>query len=297
MRLTAGARNLDEEFRRQHVAYLAAVQRKDGGFAGRQGNSDLYYTSFALRGLALLGALDEPAAAKAAAFLEEQLGGSLPSIDFLSLVYSAVLLHAAADVDVFTRVRRDRREMVARTLEPFRRDDGGFAKTKAGRSSTYHTFLSVACRQLVGLPPDEPERTIALIRSRRRDDGGFVEIEPLRQSGTNPTSAAVGLLRMLNGMNEQIHQDCTRFLARMQTAEGGLRANTRIPVADQLSTFTGLVALADLDALDAVDLDAAARYAKSLALPDGGFRGGAWDYATDVEYTFYGLGTLALLST
>ena len=26
----------------------------------------------------------------------------------------------------------------------------------------------------------------------------------------------------------------------------------------------------------------------------GGFRGGLWDDRTDVEYTFYGLGTLAL---
>ena len=28
---------------------------------------------------------------------------------------------------------------------------------------------------------------------------------------------------------------------------------------------------------------------------DGGFRGAAWDDGHDVEYTFYGLGSLALL--
>jgi len=38
-------------------------------------------------------------------------------------------------------------------------------------------------------------------------------------------------------------------------------------------------------------------YALSLQAPTGGFRGGAWDNGTDVEYTFYGLGTLALLSS
>ena len=35
--------------------------------------------------------------------------------------------------------------------------------------------------------------------------------------------------------------------------------------------------------------------AESLAQPGGGFRGGDFDDAADVEYTFYGLGTLALL--
>ena len=82
----------------------------------------------------------------------------------------------------------------------------------------------------------------------------------------------------------------------MQNAEGGLRAHARIPAADLLSTFAGLAALADLDALSAVDTAAARRYLDSLALPGGGFRGGAWDDRADLEYTFYGLGVLALLA-
>ena len=65
-------------------------------------------------------------------------------------------------------------------------------------------------------------------------------------------------------------------------------------MGDLLSTFSGLAALADLDALDAIDLEAARRFALSLACPGGGFRAGAWDDQPDVEYTFYGLGTIAL---
>ena len=37
-------------------------------------------------------------------------------------------------------------------------------------------------------------------------------------------------------------------------------------------------------------------YAESCERPIGGFRGGLWDEQVDVEYTFYGLGTLALAS-
>jgi geranylgeranyl transferase type-2 subunit beta len=32
-----------------------------------------------------------------------------------------------------------------------------------------------------------------------------------------------------------------------------------------------------------------------LEFPTGGFRGAAWDDQADVEYSFYGLGCLALL--
>jgi geranylgeranyl transferase type-2 subunit beta len=36
--------------------------------------------------------------------------------------------------------------------------------------------------------------------------------------------------------------------------------------------------------------------AESLQLPASGFHGGLWDDRPDVEYTFYGPGTLALLT-
>ncbi|MEZ6104587.1 MAG: hypothetical protein R3B96_00350 [Pirellulaceae bacterium] len=81
-----------------------------------------------------------------------------------------------------------------------------------------------------------------------------------------------------------------------QSDEGGLTANTRIPIADVLSTFTGLVTLTDLGARDEVDLAAIARFVAELESPDGGFRAALWDDRYDVEYSFYGLGTLALLA-
>ena len=40
--------------RRRHTDYLTAAQNPDGGFPGREGGSDLYYTGFALRSLAVL---------------------------------------------------------------------------------------------------------------------------------------------------------------------------------------------------------------------------------------------------
>jgi geranylgeranyl transferase type-2 subunit beta len=296
--LAGGAMRLPEAMLRRHAGFLAAGQNPDGGFPGREGPSDLYYTGFALPGLALSAGLSEGIAARAAEFLRSRLESSLSSIDFLSFVFSAVLLEAASGVDVFQLADLERKQAVADGTARFRRKDGGYAKTeRSGQGSTYHTFLVAACLQLVGAPLPEPPKIERMIRLRRRPDGGFIELDGLDHSGTNPTAAALGLLRLLEAMDEPTRTASARFLAGMQNAEGGWRANTRIPAADLLSTFTGLVALADLDALPAVDTAAARRYVESLALPEGGFRGGAWDDRADLEYTFYGLGVLALLAT
>lgn len=297
LRLAHGAGEFPAAFRKRHAEYLRRAQRDDGGFAGREGASDLYYTGFALRGLALLGELNDDVARRAADYLRGRLSGRTPMIDFLSLVQGAMLLETSAGLDVFAAAPTGWREAAAAMFEQFRRPDGGYAKTDEGQaSSTYHTFLIVVTRQLIGQPPAEPERLIAFIHARRRDDGGFVEIGPMRKSGANPTAAAVGLLNTLSALDDSLRQGAIDFLSEMQTDEGGIKANTRIPIADLLSTCTGLLTLSDLAALDTIDLPEARRYAESLQFDRGGFRGAAWDEAADVEYTFYGLATLALCS-
>jgi geranylgeranyl transferase type-2 subunit beta len=297
LRLALGVSQLPEEFRARQAAYLLAAQRDDGGFAGREGASDLYYTSFALRSLALLGALDGEPAARAATYLKSRMAGQTPIIDFVSLLYGAALLESAAGIDVFREAPAAWRDNLAALFEQFRRADGGYAKTEEGQSSsTYHTFLIVLALQLIHRQPPERERLVAFVRSRQREDGGFVEIGPMRKSGTNPTAAAAGLLTIFDAFDDETRQSVCSFLLDMQNDEGGFTANTRIPLADVLSTFTAALTLADLGSLDEVDLPAAANYVRSMEQPGGGFRGGAWDEGVDVEYAFYGLGALALLA-
>jgi geranylgeranyl transferase type-2 subunit beta len=63
-----------------------------------------------------------------------------------------------------------------------------------------------------------------------------------------------------------------------------------------LSTFTALATLAGLDDLQRVNLPALARFLRQTALPDGGFKAAPADTEADIEYTYYGLGCLALLN-
>jgi len=297
IRLATGVANLPEATRRRHASYLLAQQQPDGGFAGREGGSDLYYTGFALRSLAVLGELDGELAQRSADFLRDKLSGQETIIDFLSLIYGAALIESAAGIDIFADAAPTWREKVAAHLETLRRDDGGYAKGPEGiASSTYHTFLVTLCLQLIGQPLPQLDKTVAFILSQQADEGGFHEIRASKRAGTNPTAAAIGVLRIAGALTDDIRDDTLDFLVEMQTDEGGLRANTRIPFADLLSSFTGLLTLQDLGGDDEINTTALERYANSMELEAGGFHGAALDEATDVEYTFYGIGTLGLLS-
>jgi len=296
LRLAAGLGELPDHERARHVDYLRAAQQPDGGFAGREGGSDLYYTSFGLRGLAVLGELYGEPAERAARFLRGRLSGKESIVDFLSLIYSARLLAQAAGVDPLAEAAPTWRDAVAESLGRLRRPDGGYAKGSEGHaSSTYHTFLVVLCLQLIDRTVPDPEQVVAFVRSQACVDGGFREIRAGKRAGTNPTAAAVGTLRALQSLTAEDRESTLDFLVDMQNDEGGLRANTRIPIADLLSTFTGLLTLIDLEALDEIDAAATLRFVRGLELTGGGFHGAVWDPAHDVEYTFYGLGCRALL--
>ena len=297
-RLAAGLAHLPETDRARHVAYLRAAQNADGGFSGREGGSDLYYTGFALRGLAALDALTADVSERAASFLRACLTRQASVVDFYSLLYASLLVQVSGGPDVLADSPPDWPERVAATLESFRTADGGYAKAPGHpNGSTYHTFLVGLCYELLARPLPRPENAVTFLTSRRREDGGFVEIAPMRRGGTNPTAAAVGLFQLLGReLTEELRVGVIEFLAEMPSLEGGMRANARAPLADLLSTFTATWTLEQLGALDRVDGEAALAYVRSLGAEAGGFHGGLWDEGTDVEYTFYGLGVLTLLS-
>lgn len=299
-RLAAGLAGQSPAFRERHVGYLRKDQNPDGGFSGREGESDLYYTAFALRSLAILNALTPDVNDKAAGYLRQALTQEASVVDFFSLLYACSLVKLAAGPDVLAQAPEDWPARVAKTLESFRTADGGYGKTQGAVSgSTYHTFLVGLCYQLLGGTYPQPAEVIRFVGIRRRDDGGFVELAPMRRGGTNPTAAAVGALSLAGAgeANADLLRDVVGFFKLMQSPEGGLRANDRAPVADLLSTFTGLWTLDQLGGLGQIDRAAARRYVEQLDQPAGGFHAGLWDNATDVEYTFYGLGVTGLLQT
>ncbi len=209
IRLASGTASWDREFREQTAAFFLAAQVPGGGFVGRKGTGDLYYTGFALRGLSLLGALTDDATSRnAEIFLADAIDRPLAGIDILSLLFGALLLEMASGRDLFETHKRNRAEWAFERLSALRQEDGGFAASASTHySSTYHTFLAIAASELIG--PDmflrseeECERLLAMLSRRERPEGGFVELDALRNPGTNPTTAALGLLEIVRGRFE-----------------------------------------------------------------------------------------------
>ncbi len=295
LQLAIGASQLDSSLRTRHAQWLTEQQREDGGFAGREGESDPYYTAFALRALWILDALDAEIGGKAAVFLRQRLTRKESIIDLISLIFASAIVELAVGEVVIPDEDNNWRQNVSSLLGTLRTDDGGFAKTPEGRAgSTYQTFLSILCYQLIEIPVPDIDRVETFLDSQLQAEGGYLEIRAAKRPGVNPTAAAIGSLKALGKLDPATQTNTAAFLSEMQSDEGGFTANTRIPFADLLSSFTGLLTLADLDSVSEVNTEAIRRYALSMQSPEGGFVGFTLDQTADVEYSFYGLATLAL---
>ena len=246
----------------------------------------------------ILGLLDGPPAHRVGDFLVKSLHDSVGVVDFVSLLMAAKVLELSSGIDVLADAGPHWRDSVVIVLEKLRRDDGGFAKSEEGRAgSTYQTFLTLLAYQIIERSPPEPTQIVDFLKRHAHPDGGFLEIRVGKRAGVNPTAAAIGSLKMLGSLEDQQLSGVADFLQSLQTDEGGWAANTRIPLADVLSTFTALVTSIDLNGASGINRRAAHQYLLSMERPAGGFAGFALDPAEDVEYTFYGLSGLGLLAS
>lgn len=296
-RLTDGLSPMDETRRARHRDFIHSKQQADGGYGGREGDSDLYYTSFAVRGLAMLGGLTAADCESVGRFLKRFNWHSLGVIDLMNWLNTALAVQAFGGEDILAHEPPDWPQQMAAKLESIRTKDGGYAKSPEGAAgSTYHSFLITLTYELLGSEVPRKNALVQFIYDRQRDDGGFVEIGPMKNSGTNPTAAAVAMLSIIGGFDDELRRDVGDFLRLTWTSEGGFQANTRIPFPDALSTFTGLLTVQDLGLTNLISELTIERFLTEwLEFPTGGFRAASWDVDADVEYTFYGLGCLALL--
>jgi geranylgeranyl transferase type-2 subunit beta len=146
------------------------------------------------------------------------------------------------------------------------------------------------------------------ILSLQQSDGGFIDTGFDENSQTNATCAAVSyLLRAilfespLTGEEttdlEKKMSQAAEYLIRMQTHDGGFLAHARAPYPDLLSTFTAVTTLVAMDRIHQIDMKKQVRFVGALADAGGGFRSCIIDAEPDIEYTYYGLGCLALVAT
>lgn len=287
--LRASLMHSADAMRDAQMRFIRARQTEDGGFAGRQGPSDPYYTDFALRVTNLLDPGSD-VAAKAATYL--------PTVDTPpgDLVAAFSLLNCRRMLDECGYCVEIDVEGIMATVETQRLGTGGWGRAGSDTVSAYSTFIGALCHQLTGVPVPNADAAADAIAALQTANGGFKEQPSDKTGQTNATAAAIALLRMTGRVSAPQQLAAREYLLRMQAGDGGLLAHEAVPHADLLSTFTGMLTLSTLGSVGGLDVQAAARFLRWVALPEGGFVGYIGDTQPDVEYTYYGLGCLALLS-
>ena len=281
--LDEGASSISQHFLARQTHYVLAHQHRQGGFAGRMGGADLYYTDFALRVL-VMTSRPFTGVTGVCEFLHAQRANLRDITSLFNSLHAYHLLGLQTDGHDLTPLRCQQLT------------DGGYAREGEREISAYQSFLAALCHEILDLPFPHVTETSELLLLLQDAAGGFPDVAHEGRCQTNATAAVLAFLFMHNSLPEDVAQRATAYLRRMQGEDGGLRAHEYINESDLMSTFTGLCTLCTLDALEDLDLAALARFLKRCALPTGGFRASPADEG-DIEYTYYGLATLALLNS
>lgn len=269
-----GVTPLSAKFLQLHGDYVHSRQQPDGGFPARHGTSDIYYTDFALRTLKICG--DVRTVEGARGFCQQSFGIDIVTA-FCQMNCARMLGDSIPDLSAII----DRQRIAG----------GGYARLGNTQVSAYETFLAVLCYEIIGAKVPCAVDIPGAVKRLHCVDGGYSELSGAGVGQTNATAAATAAL-LRCGVADT---NSTKFLLNMQAADGGLMAHAGVGEGDLLSTYTGVLTLFNLDALGKLDLPAVGKFVRELALPAGGFRSSLRDSEADIEYTYYGIGTLAIL--
>jgi prenyltransferase beta subunit len=283
------------------VQLFLRQQAASGGFVDRAGQSDLYYTVFAMAGLGALKGHGSPGGFSAfslARRLSKWLGTF--NAESLDLVHLCSLIRCRAMLSkVGLGGKGGRSEEDATLLERFRAADGGYSAVRGAEAgSAYGAFLACGAHQDLGLGVPDPERLKQSLLALQDVEGGWSNFRPgqpmaISSAGTNATAAALVVLRELN---TAAPPKAIEWLLARAHSGGGFVAAPGVRVPDLLSTATALHSLALSGVSLASMRDKCLDFIDTLWTKEGGFYGHWGDTHLDCEYTFYGLLALGRLA-
>jgi prenyltransferase beta subunit len=261
------------------INFLTAGINPDGGFKGRDEQSDLYYTVFGLEALLALG--DSFSRDRTVTFLQKFINQK-PA----DLTHLVSLIRCYADLSD-NAIERELRDRFIKNLEKFRSADGGYANnTSADDGTVYGCFFALTAYQDLQMTMPDYVAVIECIKALSAVDGGFSNNSEIQIGSTNATAAA---MMVLHHLHQPVNKKTADWLFAQCTSSSGFLAMPKAPVPDLLSTATALHALAvtgfEIDTIKERCLD----FIDSLWCSKGGFYGNWADTILDCEYTYYGL--------
>lgn len=270
------------------VEFITKQLNPDGGFKGRGGQSDLYYTVFGIESLLGLGDLI-PKERITNYLLEFGDGCSL------DLVHLSCLARCWADISNAQNMQLT--SAIARNIEEHRCSDGGYnVSMGAAHGSAYGCFLALSAHQDLNIRLQNAGAMVDCIRLLRLPDGSYSNDTSVPIGSVPATAAALAVLHYLNEPVDNLSVD---WLLSQNHPKGGFAV---IPLLrddaapDLLSTATALHTLALVGISTGSIKQKCLDFVNSLWNPEGGFRGNRTDDTLDCEYTYYGLLALGHLS-
>ena len=278
-KLLSGTSLLPADFREKQRHYLLSMLQPIGAFTGRMGGIDPYYTAFGLRTADLLQIAGDFWAQNG-----ERLFSWPGKIENIIDCYSLLAQIRVIERNLKTKDGQKQKDKALCYLRSLHYWQG-----------IYQEFLIMLSFGMLGEKSPRPSPINELMKLQHAQ-GGFCQRD-VDNAGLNPTAAAVAMLCAHNKLDDEIKEKTSNYLSSLQQEGGGCFAHQEAPESDLLSTFTALVAAIDMDSLCKLRLGDIGRFIKSLQAPAGGFHATTLDTVADLEYTFYGIGTLALLAT
>ena len=263
--------------------YIRSQLCADGGFADRNGDSDLYYTMFGLSCAAALN-LKIPCE-QTAKFLDPFQPEALDLIHLNCLIKCRAAINLlrnpalASIAGRFAALRNLSVDSAAKTAVKrlLNADDG---------SSAYDWFLRLNAAQDCGLKPPWNSKAMESLEACRKPGGGFSNHAEITTPALNATVAAILFKRQLTGESDV---PALNWLAGQIASSGGFKAAPETPLPDLMSTATALFTLK----VCGRQTDATRQLSRGFIFDhwreSGGFSGNIIDNCCDCEYTFYGL--------
>lgn len=269
--------------------FLLSQLDDSGGFLGRGGETDLYYTVFGLDALHALNA--EIPKARVASFLATFGDGE--GLDLVHLACLARCWAAVGQTSGTLSLNPAIRDGILRRVGQCRAADGSYAGRPAetaedlGPGNIYGVFMALGAHQDLGAPLPEQDAVAQFVVDHWTSSG---------KTGHEPTPVAAAMATALRALGRPAPRSAIELLERRIHPQGGFLAVPGAPMPDLLSTATALHALATLEHPLEPLVEPCLDFIDTLWTNRGAFHGNWADDDVDCEYTFYGLLALGHLS-
>ena len=278
--LQQGKKRLGSEAQKRISSFVSSQMTENGAFMDKNGNDDLYYTSF---GLMLVYVFNLNINTKQTEkWLDKQNDKLSDLLYYAAHVRSRMLCKLMESGKLYFALQRlftKKPKLPAFTDYPH-----------GDKYSPYSQFLLLSLKEDMGIETDNRQEILTSLSSYRVENGGFSNIKGGKTASTNATVAALAVKGQLCGYQKN---DDVNYLYSLQDDSGGFYANHSAPVPDLLSTATALFMLKCYGVVPRVTAN---EFVEAHWVSDtGGFCATLMEENCDVEYTFYGLLALGSL--